>query len=97
MSEQVTLPDILPHLSQEEFHPFRILLTDNIEKLPQFLPYLLYLLRGVWIEEYLGKQEIILREQPLCDVHMLLEGGTRCILMLHHRGEHQRGGKGYGK
>ena len=94
------LLNLLPNLSQESTHTFCIFLTDDFEQFVQLGADALYLCRCARIEEDFLQKVIVLVQYSLGDGHVALEGGARCILMLHHRGKdegrYERDGKRVG-
>ena len=81
--------NLLPNLRQILFHPFRILVFDDFEKVFQLGADIGYLSRSAWVEQNFLKQVIILAQQAFGDSHMFLERSSRSFLMLHYSREYE--------
>lgn len=91
------LLDVFSYAGEVGFHFFGIFLLDNFEESRKLLLDLPHLVGGIGVEENFGEQEIIFREESAGNVHVLFEGRTGGILMLHDRGEYQCRGERYRK
>ena len=61
----------------------------------QFSTDLRHLIVSIGIEENFLQQIVVLIQYTLGDSHVTLEGGTRCILMLHNSSKHKSADKWY--
>ena len=79
--------DVIPNLGKIRLHTVSILVVDNLQELFQLRTDLRDLIMSIGVEEYLLKQVVILVEHALGNAHVALEGGARCILVLHDGGK----------
>ena len=82
--------DVVTDLRQVTLHAIGILRVDDLEQFLQLCAYLADLIVGIRVKEDFLKQVVVLIEHPLGNAHVTLEGGTWCILMLHHSCEDKR-------
>ena len=93
---------LCPYLGEVCLHALGIVLVDDLQQLLELAANVLHLTRCAGVEENLLQQVVVLAEQSLGDGHMLLEGGARCLLLLHdgskyegtHEGDGERVGHG---
>ena len=86
--------NVITDLRQITLHALGILVVDNLKEFFQLCSNLSYLVVGIGVEEDFLKQIVVLVEHTLGYTHVALEGGTRCILMLHDSSEHEGRHKG---
>ena len=81
---------------------FLVTVVDDVYDFLHFCAYLLHLVLGVGVEEYLAQQSVIFGEYALRYLHVALEGGAWCVLMFHDGSKGEGGdewdgeGVGYG-
>ena len=90
-------PDVVADLREIAFHAVGIFVVDDFQQLFQLGAYLGHVLRGVGVEEHFLQQVVVFVEHALGDAHVALEGGSGCILMLHHGRKDERGDEGDGQ
>ena len=80
---------------EELFHCGGVTAADYVAELGETAEYVVELRGGVGVEEDLAHEEVVFVHEPAGYLHVALEGGSGGVLVLHHAGERQRGGKGY--
>lgn len=93
-------PDVSANFGEVLLHVFLVSCVDDFNDFLHFLSDLLHLSFCVGIEEDFAEEGVIFRKNPFGNLHVSLEGGARCILVLHHRcegeGGDERDGEGVG-
>jgi len=92
-----TLLDVLTDLCQVLLHVLLVAGVDDLDDLLHLLANLLHLSLGVGVEEDFAQECVVLREHALGNLHVTLEGGAWCILMLHHGSKGERADEGDGE
>ena len=68
---------IVANLSKISLHTLGVLIVDDVYKLAKLVANLSHLCTGVWVEQYLLKQIVVLVEHPFCYTHCLLYTSPR--------------------
>ena len=75
---------VIANLREIALHALSILVVDDLQKFLQLRTDLTHLVVGIGVEEDFLQQVVILVQHTLGNAHVTLEGGSWCILMLHH-------------
>lgn len=89
--------DVSPQAGEVFLHGGTVFPGHDVLEVGQVLLYLFQLFAGVGVEENFADQVVVFREEAAGNVHVLLEGGTRGVLVLHDGGEYHGRGKRYGE
>ena len=89
--------NLCANLREVLLHAFGIALLDNLKEFLQLTAYVLDLTGGAGVEEDFLQQVVVFAKQSFGNGHVLLEGGARCLLLLHDGREHEGGHEGDGE